>query len=201
MKNIVEISPEIGYNVIIKDIITQGMMKMKYNPEIHHSQSIRLKGFDYSGNAAYFITICTKNRKNFFGSVGARHWLALNEYGKIVEQCLLAIPLINENIVLDEFVIMPNHLHAIIIMNKPYVQSGRANVSPLREHHSKIKTIGYIIGQFKSSVTKAVQQNGLFEFAWQRNFYEHIIKNEVELYQIREYIINNPLNWDKDEYK
>ena len=107
---------------------------MVYNPDIHHRQSIRLKGFDYSGNAAYFITICTKNRENFFGSVGERHRLALtvgialNECGKIVDQCLRAIPLINENIGLDEFVIMPNHLHAIITMNKPQVQPGRADV-------------------------------------------------------------------------
>ena len=174
---------------------------MGYNHEIHHRRSIRLKEFDYSGNAIYFITICTKNRENFLGSVGERHRLALNEGGNIVKHGLQTIPLIYKNVVLDEFVIMPNHLHAIIIMDKLDKEPGRANVSPLREHHSKIKTIGYIIGQFKSSISKDIHQNGVLEFAWQRNFYEHIIRNDTELNQIREYIINNPLNWDKDEYK
>ena len=73
---------------MMKEASVQRMTKMKYNSEIHHRQSIRLKGFDYAGNAAYFITICTKNRAGFLGSVGARHRLALSEYGKIVEQCL-----------------------------------------------------------------------------------------------------------------
>ena len=181
------------------------MIKMKYNPEIHHRYSIRLKGFDYSENAAYFITICTKTGRIFFRTVGARHWLALNEFGEIVNNGIKSIPLIYTNIDLDEFIIMPNHVHAIIIMKQSGLQqgrvSGRANVSPLQENHSKTKTIGYIIGQFKSSMTKAIYTKGLYEFAWQRNYYEHIIRNQEELCQIREYIINNPLNWDKDDYK
>ena len=171
---------------------------MKYNPDIYHRHSIRLKGYDYSTQNAYFITICTKNRENFFGTVGARQRLALNEFGEIIEKGIKSIPVIYPNIDLDEFIIMPNHLHTIILINNP---QGRANVSPLHEHHSKIKTIGYIIGQFKSSMTKTINKKGLDEFAWQRNYYEHIIRNPEELNQIRQYIINNPLNWDNDEYK
>ncbi|MCX7709375.1 MAG: hypothetical protein N2484_05940 [Clostridia bacterium] len=176
---------------------------MRYNPDIHDRHSIRLKGFDYSRMRFYYITVCTKDRENFFGTVGARHWLALNEYGKVVENCITTIPIIYENVELHEFVIMPNHLHALLeikhAIDNPG-KDGRADVSPLQEHHSKLKTIGYIIGQFKSTVTKEIRGKGLQNFAWQRNYYEHIIRSQGELNQIREYILNNPINWNIDEY-
>ncbi|MGE5329221.1 MAG: transposase [Deltaproteobacteria bacterium] len=171
---------------------------MKYNPDIHHRRSIRLKGFDYSSGNSYFITICTKNRENYFGTVGARHWLALNEFGEMVKEGIKTIPLIYSNVSLDEFVIMPNHLHAIIMINQ-LIKTGRADVSPLQKINSK--TIGRIVGQFKSSMTKEMYTKGLHGFAWQRNYYEHIIRNTEELNKIREYIIRNPFNWDQDEYK
>jgi putative transposase len=180
---------------------------MKYNHDIHRRRSIRLKHYDYSQEGAYFITVCTKDKEWLFGDV-INGEMQLNDMGNVTLQCWKEIPKHFPNAVLDEFIVMPNHIHGIVIFNavgakniSPIFRddnSDRAkNVSPLQ--HGTSMTIGSVIRGFKIGVTKWARANGAFHDPWQRNYYEHIIRNEPELNKIREYIINNPLSWETDE--
>jgi len=175
---------------------------MKYNPEKHQRRSIRLKGYDYSQSGAYFVTLCTQHRECLFGEIvnGEMH---LNECGKIAEHSWLEIPQHYPHASLDEFVIMPNHVHGIIVLNGNNV--GAKNFSPLQQTQSKhylrgtSKTIGSIVRGFKIGVTKWFRQHTDIYTVWQRNYYERIIRNETEWQRIRKYIVNNPIQWENDE--
>ena len=173
---------------------------MKYNPEKHHRKSIRLKNYDYSKPGIYFVTICTKNREFLFGEI-VNGVIVLNDAGKIAQQCWLEIPEHFPCVSLDKFVIMPNHIHGIIIINHV---AGVQNIEPLQQFNQFQKiipnSIGSIVRGFKIGVTKWFRQNNILNVVWQRNYYEHIIRNEKELNKIREYIINNPLKWGLDKY-
>ncbi len=164
---------------------------MTYNPDIHHRRSIRLSEYDYSQAGAYFVTICTQNKECLFGNV-VNGTMQLNDMGIVARQCWNAIPQHFPNVLLDEFIVMPNHIHGIVILNV-----GAKNISPLQ--HGTSMTIGSVIRGFKIGVTKWARANCACHTPWQRNYYEHIIRNEHELHKIREYIINNPLNWEQDE--
>lgn len=169
---------------------------------------MRLKGYDYSQSVAFFITICTQNRECLFGGMasvngnhvganGVRPEIILNEYGIIVRDEWVKSTELRSEIVLDEFVIMQNHFHCIVVINA----MGDPPVAPTRKHSGpKQKSIGSLISGFKSVTTKNI--NKLRQTSttpvWQRNYYEHIIRNENELNIIREYIQSNPLNWDSD---
>ncbi|OGL43068.1 MAG: hypothetical protein A2W05_07545 [Candidatus Schekmanbacteria bacterium RBG_16_38_10] len=172
---------------------------MKYNPQQPHRRSIRLKGYDYSQAGAYFITICAYSRECIFGDVvnGIVKFLPI---GKIAYQYWNEIPKHFKNVELDEFMVMPNHIHGIIVINS-YV--GVQNFEPLRKQnqfqHTMPSSIGSIIRTYKSAVTHLCKGNSYEHFKWQRNYYEHIIRDENDLYQIREYILNNPLKWELDE--
>ena len=171
---------------------------MKYNPDKHHRRSIRLQGYDYSQPGIYFITICTKNHECLFGEI-LNGEMRLNEFGKIAHQCWLEMPHHFPHIQLDEFVVMPDHIHGIIVLNNIV---GAKKFSPLQNitpFRSPSKTIGSIIRGFKIGVTKGFRQNTDIYVVWQRNYYEHIIRNEVELNRIRQYIIDNPKKWKTDE--
>ncbi len=172
---------------------------MKYNHDQHHRRSIRLQGYDYSQNGAYFVTICTHSRECLFGGIidgqmvmNNRGMTAHDEWVKTVEM--------RENIELDEFVVMPNHIHGIIV-----IHDGRGTMhrAPTAEQFGKptSKSIPTIIRGLKSAVTKRI--NGIRKTpgfpVWQRNYYEHIIRDEQSMEKIREYIVNNPLNWERDE--
>lgn len=151
-----------------------------------HRHSIRLKKYDYSNQGLYFVTICTQNRKYLFWNfvVGATRGSPFN---KIVNYTWKSLP-DHHPVILDEFVIMPNHIHFIIyIMDK-----GGSRPAP---------TLGTIIGLFKSECTKKIRQliNNSQFIIWQRNYHEHIIRKEFELNRIRQYIRDNPKNWDEDE--
>ncbi len=116
----------------------------------------------------------------------------LNKYGRCVEAEWQKTKLIRSYIELDEYVIMPNHFHAIIIF-KPH---DAAISGPAKKMTLVPDSLGSVIGQFKSVVTKQIRRMGQVDFKWQRNYYEHIIRNEIELFNIRQYIKNNPLKWD-----
>ncbi|MGB8316872.1 MAG: transposase [Ignavibacteriaceae bacterium] len=152
----------------------------------------RLKCWDYSTPGWYYITICTRNMKCWFGKIEDEK-VVLNGFGKTVEDFWKNIPDHYEKIELDYFVVMPNHMHGIIIINS--VETGHA---PSLQHHGA--TLGNVIGSFKSAVTKWAHQNGFTTFSWQARFYDHIIRNEADLFRIRNYIQNNPLKWESDEY-
>jgi len=161
-------------------------------------RSIRLKGFDYSQPGAYFITICTHNNEPIFGHVIDRN-VHLNEFGKVVEKEWLKTFDMRKILKLDIYVIMPNHFHGIIIISDG---TGTPQHAPTNEQFGKpvSNSIPGIIRLFKSTVAKQInqiRQTPGMEL-WQRNYYEHIIRNENELDQVREYIINNPLQWQFD---
>lgn len=127
--------------------------------------------------------------------------MILNDYGKIAEQCWNDIPKHFPNAIMDEFVIMPNHIHGIIILNNNGLIIGAKNFSPQQNERPRgtTQSIGSIVRGFKIGVSKWFRQNSNIHSVWQRNYYEHIIRNEIELNKIREYILNNPLNWKTDE--
>ncbi|MCX6154169.1 MAG: transposase [Candidatus Kapabacteria bacterium] len=175
---------------------------MQYNPEIHHRKSIRLKEFDYSQAGYYFVTICTYQREHLFGEI-VDGKIQLNEFVEIVKEELLTSEEIRKEIKIDYYSIMPNHIHAIIIIDKHNnVASGNVGAngrSPLR---MQPKSLSSFISGYKSVCTKRINEirNSPGIPLWQRNYYEHVIRNEKELYEIRNYIEYNPLNWKDDEY-
>ena len=201
-----------------------------YNPNIHHRRSIRLKGYDYSQEGLYFITICVQDRKCLFGeivvgvenfqpvqspkeslsSIGVENFqppqeMILNDAGKIADECWLGIPEHFPNIVLHEHIVMPNHVHGIVEL----IKTGPIqNFEPRKNEFQKIipHSIGSIVKGFKIGVTKWFRNNsvGVENFQplqiWQRNYYEHIIRDEKSYHRISEYIINNPKNWKEDNF-
>lgn len=214
-------------------------------------RSIRLKGYDYTQPGAYFITICTHHRVHLFGAVVDGE-MQLNALGEVAYQCWLAIPDHFPHAALDEFVIMPNHVHGIlwIVERPPTIVAVGANhdsptdrrgekplagvkndspptptttvvgakdfsplpsslpsplpsLSPSRvapRPHGTSKTIGSMIRGFKIGVTKWARQNTDIYAVWQRNYYEHIIRNDRALNAIRQYIAGNPARWHLDRY-
>jgi REP element-mobilizing transposase RayT len=164
----------------------------------HHRRLMRLKSYDYSHPGAYFVTVCAHNREMLFGEITSGK-IVLNEYGNIVVRCWREIAAHFPNTELDEFVVMPNHIHGIIWINNSV---GANDYSPLqmpyKNIHGTSKTIGSIIRGFKIGVTKWLRQNTDHFSVWQRNYYEHIIRHDEELNRIRQYIIENPLKWDID---
>jgi putative transposase len=155
----------------------------------------RLKEYDYSNAGYYFVTICVNDRKNYFGKIDNSKCV-LNIYGKIVKQILEKIPVKYPYVELDYYVIMPNHIHIILIIdpseNVSVVTS--RDLSPVGSPKPKIKSLSEIISAFKTMSSKEIHLIGLKEFKWQRSFYDRIIRNERELYQIRKYIEQNPLS-------
>ena len=143
----------------------------------------RLKYYDYSNAGWYFVTICTQNHLHHFGEILDKE-MVLNDVGSITNKIWNEIPDHYPTVELDEFIIMPNHIHGIIINNSDV---GERHASPL---------LGNIIGSFKSAVTKSVHLYDNNNFKWQRSFYDRIIRNEKELYNIRKYIQQNPHKWD-----
>ena len=149
---------------------------MKYNPDKHHRRSIRLQGYDYSQPGIYFITLCTQNRECLFGEI-LNGEMRLNEFGKIAHQCWLEIPQHFPHVQLDEFVVMPDHIHGIIVLNNiVVVVVGVQNIEPLQNQnayqHIIPRSIGSIIRGFKIGVTKKFRQNTDIYVVWQRNYYE-----------------------------
>ena len=184
-----------------------------YNPNIHHRRSIRLKGYDYSQEGLYFITICVQDRKCLFGEivgvddVGVQNFeplnqprqeMILNDAGKIAGECWLEIPEHFPNAILHEHIVMPNHVHGIIELK--HVRPSHVMAQQNQFSKPIPGSISVIIQQYKSSVTRFVNKNNVSHFRWQSRFYEHIIRNEQSCQQIADYIINNPKNWKEDNF-
>jgi putative transposase len=188
---------------------------MKSNLHNPHRRSVRLKGYDYKSSGAYFVTICTCQKECLFGDV-VDGKMILNMFGKIVESEWLHIPEIRSYIELDEHSIMPNHVHGIIMIHEN-IAGARRRLAPAgngivddrathrvaptgKPHGPGPGSIGAIIGQFKSIAKKRINRLRGTPGApvWQRNYHEHIIRDETELNRIRETIRNNPLKWAED---
>ena len=169
-------------------------------------KSTRLKHWDYSSNGAYYVTICTKDREQFFGEI-INGKMKLSEIGKIVEHEWKQTCEIRKNVELDEYVIMPDHMHGILFIENALhpVETPRRGVSTrhiLNPHHNpewKPNSLGSIICQFKSICTKRIYAIGFPNFVWQTRFHESIVQNEKHLNAIRKYIINNPLKFESDK--
>jgi putative transposase len=167
----------------------------------HNRRSIRLKEFDYSTPWWYYITICTYNRKNLFGQI-KNSKMILSDLGIIVEEEWLHTAELRSNVEIDYYVIMPNHFHSTLIINS----RDKARLVPTNEKREFGRTVANslstIVGSFKSAVTKRINElrNSSREPVWQKNYYEHIIRNENDLNNIQKYIETNPLKWEIDEY-
>ena len=176
---------------------------MKYNPEKHKRRSTRLQDYDYTQAGAYFVTICTLQRQPIFGDIDEDGEMLLNTVGCIAQEEWERTAQVRANVLLDEFVVMPNHIHGIIILNGDSVGVCRRQ-TPTHAHFAQpiSGALGTIIGQFKSLVTKRSNRLRLANggSVWQTNFHDHIIRNDAELNRIRGYILNNPLRWADDRY-
>jgi REP element-mobilizing transposase RayT len=183
---------------------------MKYDPNVCHRGSIRLREYDYSQPGGYFVTLCTHRRECILGDIAGGN-VQLNQFGEIVKEEWLRTEQIRPEITMDEFMVMPNHMHGIIMINP--VGATRRVAQKYRATHRVARTgtgrpcgpvagsIGAIMGQFKSIVTKRINSLGKTPLTpiWQRNYYEHVIRDEDDLNRIRQYIIDNPSKWDGDE--
>lgn len=190
---------------------------MKFDPKTHHRHSIRLKGYDYSQSGAYFVTLVTWQRECLFGEV-VNGEMRLNRMGKIVEQAWFDLPRHYRHLELGAFVVMPNHAHGILILHDESrggsLLSGES-VLPESTHASQISTpdnqtrpysvpkrhpLSEIVRALKSFSAKRINvwrhAEGLS--VWQRNYFEHIIRNEREMENIWLYIESNPARWNED---
>ena len=221
----------------------------KYNPEKHHRRTIRLKGYNYSWQGAYFVTICIQNRECILGSIQDEKMI-LNEAGLMIKETWEDLSVKYSGIEIDQYEIMPNHIHGIILLSSTHTCNGNDNraccnndivgagprACPACESNAGIGLSGKQYGKSKpckegkpykqgnhggiaptlslpdvvhrfKSFSTAIYRNCVEKLnwtpfpgkLWQRNYYDHIIRNDDELNRIREYISNNPLQWDYDE--
>jgi len=237
---------------------------MGYDPQKHHRRSIRLKGYDYTAPGAYFVTICTQDRVQMFGEVVGGD-MRLNPHGRVVDTYWSRIPRYFPHVTLDAWVVMPNHVHGIIVITDPPAVGGNASspvdergrrrgeaipgspsvtvrdleptpsgisigqtgiASPLptsrptpretprqpsartpeptpppRPHGAPAGSLGAIVGNFKSITTRRINRmrHTPGGQVWQRNYWEHIIRNQAAYERIRQYIENNPALWEEDQ--
>jgi putative transposase len=163
--------------------------------------SIRLKEYDYSQPGFYFVTICVKNKKCILGDISENEGrflgkeIKLSALGEIVKNVWLSMPG-HHNVEIDEFIVMPSHIHGIIIIKS----RGVARYAPTRDFIKQpAGSLATVVCSLKSESSKQIHRIvGLENFSWQRNYYEHIIGNEKALSKIRNYIINNPNHWGDD---
>ncbi len=161
--------------------------------------SIRLRNFDYTQQGAYFLTICTHERKSLFGRI-INGEMRLNTYGRIVEEEWEKTAQIRSNLTMDRFIVMPNHIHGIVVISRGTMH--RAPTSTFESFGKLVSnSIPTIVRGFKSAVTTRINaiRNSSHKPVWQRNYYEHVIRNEIDLKEIYEYINSNPLKWLEDE--
>ena len=167
----------------------------------HRRRSIRLKKWDYSSDGWYFVTICTKNMECVFGEI-KNGIMGLSDIGCITNEQWVKTAKLRQNVRLDEFVVIPNHVHGIIIINKPPVET-RHGASLHGWNENKFgplppNSLQSIINHYKGAVKRWCNKNGYKNFQWQSRFYDHIIRNEKSLKYIREYIYYNPHKWESD---
>ena len=188
---------------------------MSFDPERHHRRSIRLPGYDYAGPGAYFVTICTQGRVCLFGEI-VEGKLFPNDAGRMVQAVWDELPVQFLGISVDAFVVMPNHIHGIIVWTAPVgaplvgAQSDTPTTTGVGATGQGATTrvaptLGDVVGAYKSLTTlgyvRGVKTMGWQAFPgrlWQRNYFEHVIRDETSLGRIREYIANNPQHWELD---
>lgn len=168
---------------------------MPFNATHHHRQSIRLQGYDYTYPGAYFVTLVTEGREELFGEIVDGE-LTLSFLGRCAEKQWRQLPARFTHIDLDAFVVMPNHVHGIIVIREADRQG---------DHHPpgvlQAGGLGAMVRAYKSSVTlRFHQMRGCENLSlWQRNYYEHVIRGDADLERLRLYIQSNPMQWSLDQ--
>ena len=172
---------------------------MNNEAEKLNRRSIRLPGYDYSQPGAYFVTICTQNRACLYGDI-IDGKMQLNGLGIAVRSCWEEIPMHFGNVSLDVQAVMPNHMHGIIILEEMLIVHGVGAGLP-RPYMGGRPTLGRVVAYYKYQSTKHINEIRATPGApiWQRNYYEHVVRNEDDLNEIRQYIENNPTKWLEDE--
>ena len=184
----------------------------RYNPEIHHRRSIRLKDYDYSQEGAYFVTICTAEGKEIFGEV-KNSQMYMTPQGEIASTIWFTLPQRFPGIELDSFVVMPNHVHGILVRTERFPPSTReattqnktvnrqSNMKLYRTSPYRSQMLNEIVRTFKGATSYYVRcsDESMKGFGWHREFFERIIRNTRELDALREYIQNNPAKWELDK--
>jgi len=171
-------------------------------PSSLHRRSIRMPGYDYREEGGYFVTLLVSRRRRAFGRVENGE-TRLSAYGQIAQRCWMALPDHFPHVVLDEFVVMPNHFHGILRFVTTPV--GAQHAAPLHlTPHVTPGSLGAVVRSFKFAVTRQAnlyrtERNLSPTTIWQRNYYERIIRDEKELHETQRYIIENPLYWEQDE--
>ncbi len=166
-----------------------------FNPDIHHRRSIRLKDYDYSQAGAYFVTMCAWHRECLFGEIENGE-MRVNEYAGIAQACWDDLPNHYYHIELDAFVIMPNHVHGIVILTDEISVGAGLKPAPTKRHG-----LSEIIRAFKTFSSRRINETRDNPGCpiWQRNYHERVIRNDEELNRVREYIMHNPAGWAEDE--
>lgn len=175
--------------------------------EFFRIDSTRLRTWDYSNPSWYYVTLNVRNHREYFGDI-RKGKMCLNEFGSIAEMCWKGIPVYFGNAAIDYFVVMPNHVHGIIIIESKDVACNVSTDNPEKNVMSKISplkgSLSAIVRSYKSAVSKLIHDIGGNEFSWQSRFFERIIRNEQELFNIRQYIEQNPFKWsiekENDEF-
>jgi len=162
---------------------TQGGRSVSHDSDQHRRRSIRLPGFDYASFGAYYVTICTAERELWLAEIVAGVSLP-TACGDVVMACWRSLPSRFAGVELDASVVMPNHLHAVLWL--PGRDAGGV-------------TLGQVIRAFKAVSARTIRQEVAPSFGWQRNYYEHIIRDDDDLARVREYIADNPARWEDDD--
>ena len=180
-------------------------LQQKFNDK-YRIESTRHPNWNYSSNGIYFITICTLNKNHFFGKI-IKNKVLLSEKGKIATNHWKEIVKYYPQVILEDFVIMPNHVHGLIrIKNVETTNLGVSNINKVELNNKnsiglekwKSSLMAKIINQFKRTTTIEMKNKNLF-FGWQSRFFDEIIKNEKHYWAIKKYIQDNPKNWEKDD--
>lgn len=184
---------------------------MPFNPERYHRRSIRLRDYDYTNAGAYFVTVCTHGRQYLLGEI-TDGVMSLSRAGRIVQTCWYSLPKRFTHVSLDAFVIMPNHIHGVVLLqeqgeplatgNRQSADEQTADVSPLQDTPTGARagSLGAIIQGFKTSTTLRINRVDRTpgRTIWQRNYYEHIIRSQKSLDAVRQYVQANPAQWPFD---
>ena len=165
----------------------------RHNQTTQHRRSIRLKGYDYSQDGAYYITSVTKARRILFGDI-VDNEMQLNDTGRLISDAWEWLATRHSYVELDSYIVMPNHLHGILVLASDRPKGGSRTAPTGR------KPLGRLIGAFKTVSTRQVNLTlgTPGQPLWQRNYYERVIRNDEEWNRVREYIASNPMQWDKD---
>ncbi|BCM89404.1 hypothetical protein IAD21_01250 [Abditibacteriota bacterium] len=159
----------------------------------------RLREFDYRQSGVYAVTICVRERRPAFGKI-ENGIMRLHPFGRIAQEDWLAIPSHYSHVTLDEFVVMPNHIHGILFIENEAPPSPEEEIELRRFGKSRSRSLSVIIGNFKSGVSRRIGEARECQTrVWQERFWDHIIRDELDLQNQREYIFNNPANWERDE--